>query len=110
MKKTQPFQTVPLERPYLMPLEVKHETNSATRKLRDFGVYRAAHSRNFNVQEKGQPRIWHENFSTNSVAKFPRAESALTISELASPLSTENRNDDEDYLIAAAEHYTFERL
>ena len=37
-KKT--FKTVPLQQPYLMPLDVQLESTSATRKLRDFGVYR----------------------------------------------------------------------
>ena len=62
MKKQQSFKTVPLERPYHMPLDVKIESNSATRKLHDFGVYRAQ-SRNFDVEETSSdllPQIWNE--------------------------------------------------
>ena len=45
-KYKKPIKTVPLQGPYHMSLDVQVESTSATRKLRDFGVYRAQ-SRNF---------------------------------------------------------------
>ena len=103
-----------------MPLDVKLDSHSATRKLRDFGIYKAssrnfdieAQSRNFEVDEN-LPDVWHE--TGKELGNFSRLEPTVTIPKLpklsnANDETPENGNGDEDYLIAAAEHYTFERL
>ena len=66
-KKT--FKTVPLQGPYLMPLDVQLESTSATRKLRDFGVYRAQ-SRNFDEADPIlEPTVEISRLSTPVVTK-----------------------------------------
>jgi hypothetical protein len=79
-KQQQAFKTVPLQQPYLMPLDVQLENTSATRKLRDFGVYRAQ-SRNFDEANPTlEPTVEISRLSTpvtkspgNGNLRFPKS-------------------------------------
>ena len=103
-----------------MPLRVKIDNQSSTRKLRDFGVYKArsrnfdieAQSRNFDISEN-PTNSWHEN--EKELVNFSSLKPSVNNSKL--PILSESKNgtpenefSDEDYLITAAEHYSFDRL
>ena len=96
-----------------MPLRVKIDSQSSTRKLRDFGVFDIeAQLRNFDMSEN-PTNSWHEN--EKELVNFSRLKPSVNNSKLlilseSKNWTPENESSDEDYLITAAEHYSFDRL
>ena len=116
----QTFKTVPLQGPYLMPLDVQLENTSATRKLRDFGVYRAQ-SRNFDEADPIlEPTVEISRLPTpmtkipgNGNLRFPKSfgdqnvpflsypttlKPTIDISKLSPPLSQTSGNKNSRFL------------
>ena len=103
-----------------MPLKVKLDSQSATRKLRDFGVYKAR-SRNFDIEaqsrsfdiDENEGNAWDE--TEVELGNFSSLEPTVTVPKLqilsnSNYETTGKGSADEDYLINAAAHYTFGRL
>ena len=91
------IKTVPLQKPYNYPMEVKAESRGSTRKLKDYGIYQSAQSRNFDT-------------TAENIDNIVSASSSADVYHRQSQKPNNYKNQDELQLIQAAEEYSFDRL